>query len=152
MRDQFATCPRCQIALDPAPERSICTQCQGVMLSEATVSQLIADMIGDQVSQFGWQGKIAEPQPLVLEPRASASSEALTCPHCATAMEPRDLYGIAVDRCPAHGIWFDRQELADALARAYTAGQGRITPGEKLFMRVVMAGALAAWVLRIIAV
>src|SRR5262245_62297563 len=109
-RDEFPTCPRCQSALDARGARWVCGACNGMLVSDDEVSKLIADMLGTAVSVLGWHSRIAEPQKLVLAERP-AEGEALTCPRCTAALQPRTLYSIKVDHCDAHGIWFDAQEL-----------------------------------------
>jgi len=148
-RDEFATCPRCQAALDPRGDRWICSQCTGLLLPEPALSQMIAEMIGSTVSALGWRGKVAEPQPLVLTPREA--TEHLTCPRCTTQMEATNLYGIEVDRCPAHGLWFDRDELEKALQRGLEAGRTKTPAAEKVFAGALMTAYIAAWVLRFLA-
>ena len=148
LRDAFPTCPRCRAALDPRGDRHVCTGCDGALVTEPVVSQLIADMIGDQVSALGWAGKVAEPQPLAFLARSSAQT--LVCPCCDATMETLDLYGIAVDRCAAHGVWFDKQELADTLTRAYDANKITSTRGERVYMKIVFAGYIAARLLQAI--
>lgn len=146
-RDEFPTCPRCATALDRRGERLVCTACHGLQLNEAEISQLVAEMLVETVSMFGWRDRVAEPQPLALEDRAG---ERLTCPQCVAAMEPRRLYGLDVDRCPAHGIWFDGEELEQALQAAATLGKRRSTVGEKVFAAVAGPALIAAYVLELV--
>jgi Zn-finger nucleic acid-binding protein len=41
------------------------------------------------------------------------------CPRCQRGLATRDLQGVEVDQCGAcGGIWFDRGEIAEVLARA----------------------------------
>jgi Zn-finger nucleic acid-binding protein len=144
-RDEFPTCPRCKGALDAAGARLICKQCQGALVTEPEVSQLIADIVGNVVSTMGWSGKVAEPQPLVLEAREGGAG--LVCPRCASAMQAHKLFGIAVDRCGEHGIWFDKTELEGALQAAVTANRPRSTVGEKVFGGVFITAYIAANIL-----
>jgi Zn-finger nucleic acid-binding protein len=151
MRDAFATCPRCQTALDPRGDRAVCGACQGLLIGEARLSQMIADLLGDQVSDRGWSGKVAVPEPLPLEERAARSDQVLTCPRCAAAMETKRLHEIAIDRCAAHGLWFDRDELEQALQRAAAAGRMGATTGEKTLLALTFAAVLAAELIGLIA-
>jgi hypothetical protein len=47
-----------------------------------------------------------------------------TCPSCQTTMTVETFHGATIDRCAAHGIWFDDAELAEVLAAAGTATGG----------------------------
>jgi Zn-finger nucleic acid-binding protein len=40
------------------------------------------------------------------------------CPECGTAMATVKLGSVALDRCEAHGVWFDDKELAALLKQA----------------------------------
>ena len=148
-RDRFPECPRCHVALDARGTRWVCTRCHGILIADAEVSQMVADIVGDTLSHFGWKGKIAEPQPLELQPRTVAADDALTCPRCVATMEGHVLYGLDVDRCPAHGVWFDHQELENALQIA--SGAGRLSSrGETAFGIIASAALLAAYVLQFV--
>ena len=144
-RDEFPTCPRCQGALDAAGARLVCKQCEGALVAEPEVSQLIADIVGNVVSTMGWSGKVAEPQPLVLEAREGVAG--LVCPRCTSAMTAHTLYAIPVDRCAEHGIWFDKAELEGALQAAVTTNRPRSTLGEKVFGGVFITAYIAASIL-----
>jgi Zn-finger nucleic acid-binding protein len=141
-RDEFPTCPRCKTALDAGRTRLICKQCEGALVTEPEVSQLIADIVGNVVSTMGWAGKVAEPQPLALEPREGGAG--LVCPRCTAAMTAHKLYGIAVDRCDEHGIWFDKSELEGALQAAVRVNRPLSTLGEKVFGGVFITAYIAA--------
>jgi len=149
LRDRFATCPRCKAGLDERNERWVCGGCGGLLITEAAVSQMIADMLGDQVSANGWSGKVAMPEPLALEPRSGG--EDLTCPRCATTMTAVSLYGIPLDRCGEHGLWFDKRELEQVLAQSTIAHPPPRPTSERVFGTVVLAVTIAAELLRLIA-
>jgi Zn-finger nucleic acid-binding protein len=116
-RDAHRTCPRCNAALREFHDRLICDTCGGVMLSTDDLRAAIADLTG-------------------LEPMLSYRSEApgeRLCPHCArpmtTAKLTLELEGTRpvkpkteLDRCAAHGLWFDDTELA--LVLEPVAGKG----------------------------
>jgi Zn-finger nucleic acid-binding protein len=148
-RDEFATCPRCGAALDATPDRLTCKPCGGIFLTEPAISKLIADMLGTAVSHLGWSARVAEPQPLKLVER-EATEAAPTCPRCTTAMAPKSLYGIAVDRCEAHGIWFDKSELEATLQKAAKVDRFKSGWGEKVFGGVMIAAYIAGTVLQLI--
>jgi Zn-finger nucleic acid-binding protein len=148
-RDDFPMCPRCDVALDANGARWVCKTCSGILLTEPEISRLVADMLGAAVSELGWTSRIAEPQPLKLAER-EAEGQAPVCPRCAAAMAPRSLYGIKVDRCSEHGIWFDREELEQALRAASSVEKLRPGLGEKLFAGAIATAYIAAAVLQII--
>ena len=101
-------------------------------------------MIGGTVSALGWHGKVAEPQPLKFSDRATEPGDPATCPRCTAAMQPLMLYGIKVDRCGEHGVWFDRDELQAALRTASSVEKQRSTLGEKAFAGALFAAYIAA--------
>jgi Zn-finger nucleic acid-binding protein len=95
-------CPRCLVALALVPHRdrwvAACSQCAGVWLDAQEAAVLLAP--------FGASS---------LRPAAPrAGTGPLACPHCKVAMAAlvTPVGGIEIDRCPAHGVWFDRDELA----------------------------------------
>ena len=54
------------------------------------------------------------------------AADARECPRCPTKMASVALYGVALDRCPEHGIWFDGEELGRVLnlnGQAYASRQ-----------------------------
>ena len=53
--------------------------------------------------------------PLAFLPLSPRTDSPLHCPTCDKPMEPVRLASVLIDRCPAHGIWFDPDELSEAL-------------------------------------
>ena len=55
-----------------------------------------------------------------------------SCPQCSQGMVPVSVGSVALDRCVAHGIWFDSQELDAVLRRAgdYSERDGFDAPKE----------------------
>ena len=51
------------------------------------------------------------------------AGDALPCPICRAAMRAWSAREVVIDRCDAHGVWFDRAEL-DALVAHARAGAG----------------------------
>ncbi len=51
------------------------------------------------------------------------AGDALPCPICRAAMRAWSAREVVLDRCDAHGVWFDRAEL-DALVAHARAGAG----------------------------
>lgn len=103
-------CPVCsERGLDAQGARLVCGTCSGVLVTEAEVRRLVAD------AKKHWVNDIVDEAPLELGEVASAEP-VRRCPSCMTAMTKHDLYGVIVDRCGAHGVWFDGEELAKILA------------------------------------
>lgn len=94
-------CVACGVALNPAGKTWRCA-CGGAWVTEAW----LVDMAEQQKGRFAklpWEDRAGSPR---------------ACPECATPMQTVALAGIELDRCAAHGIWFDAQELPAALAKA----------------------------------
>ena len=135
MRDEYATCPRCGAALDLQGKRLVCTEGCGVLVTEDELRTLVRDMYGVKPQ------KAIE---LVFEP-PQAPEPVRTCPSCTTGMAKHVLYTIQVDRCSAHGVWFDRDELAAVLAKVGEQHGESVTLREKLTAGGVLAGIYIAW-------
>jgi Zn-finger nucleic acid-binding protein len=58
--------------------------------------------------------------PRALDGAAITTAEGLACPLCAAPLQACTVRGVTVDRCIAHGWWFDRSELDHLLG--HTAG------------------------------
>jgi Zn-finger nucleic acid-binding protein len=61
-----------------------------------------------------------------LQPAGRASSR--RCPTCAVALAEARLFGVAVEHCAAHGVWFDGGELERSLHGAATTFYRRYRP------------------------
>ncbi len=107
-RDAFATCPIDKAALDPDPDdrKLSCSQCRGALVTEAEVSRVLAELLLHD-----------EPKPLELD-KPTETAPLRTCPRCQQTMTKHGLYGIQIDRCEAHGLWFDSEEMARVLNEA----------------------------------
>lgn len=44
-----------------------------------------------------------------------ATATPRSCPRCTTEMKAVSIYGVTLDHCGEHGIWFDGEELAKVL-------------------------------------
>ena len=111
------TCPRCDRNLrlwGTASERyERCFRCNGVFMDEQTLGALCAE-----ISPASHAPPLRAPAPTT-EPRRR-------CPLCRDPMEKvepgydrRSEYEpLLLDRCGAHGIWFDALELEALLVRA----------------------------------
>jgi len=100
-RDEYERCPRCNLELVDAGAGRGCTQCQGVFIPEPVLREMANDMPTP-----------AAPVTLAWEVEQRAR---LKCPSCTELMEAVLLNRIPIDRCTAHGVWFDRGELGAVL-------------------------------------
>lgn len=106
-----------------------------MLVTEAELRELISQM---EVTTA--QPEMRERE-LALRPTQGAEP-AIVCPRCTTRMTKHDLYGMLVDRCEAHGIWFDRSELETALANAGEEAS-KMPLGSKIALTAVTVGYLA---------
>jgi hypothetical protein len=68
----------------------------------------------------------------------------LPCAVCKHTMETLLLFQIAVDRCHSHGVWFDKDELAEVLRRSTIKPARPSDPGTTLAIAELAGeGALA---------
>ena len=103
-RDEMEACPRCGVDLIEAGVTRACTECNGVWIAVADVRDMAAQM---QIP----------PTPVDLPLDAHAHAQ-IACPTCRDRMRPLQLYGVEIDICDKHGVWFDANELALVLLRA----------------------------------
>ncbi len=103
-RDERERCPRCGIDLIDAVVARGCSQCGGLWIGPGSVREMVEQMRSPPT-----------PVRLVLTPHAR---DAISCPTCHDPMDTRVLYGVEIDLCTRHGIWFDGRELATVLLRA----------------------------------
>jgi Zn-finger nucleic acid-binding protein len=140
-RDEAATCPTCEghRALDPYGEnttRLVCDGCKGVFIALPELERLVAEAKKHAPTD------IVEATPLVLA--ATKKDEPLRrCPRCVTMMTKHDLHGIVVDRCEAHGLWFDHEELAQVLQKIDLASRPPASLAQKLAIGGLSAAMLA---------
>ena len=101
-RDATRPCPRCATSLVEAGLRWTCRGCEGVWITRDELDQMARRMIPDL-------------DPDVRLPVTTRATRApLACPFHGEALRPSRLGGVPVDDC-AHGVWFDGDELAQAL-------------------------------------
>jgi len=101
--DRVLICPACPgRELRFLGDRYGCEQCSGVFVENAAVVAMVSD-----IASTLWElpETTGEPGPRV-------------CPLCAQALVVDTLEAVAIDRCPAHGVWFDPSELATMLEHA----------------------------------
>lgn len=102
-RDAQLACPACARILLPqpgGPTRLWCEDCRGVLIPTAEVEALIADL---------------EKAPCVLPAGEPGERQ---CPRCVARLARFTLYGTELDRCAAHGVWFDAKEFVHVLEAA----------------------------------
>ena len=99
-------CPRCHRALDRVEcagvESEPCPECHGSFVTDGVFARM-------------WDRLAPLSQPPPFSPRVRGAPAA-PCPECRQPMERVALVGVPLDRCLAHGIWFDRIELETVLA------------------------------------
>lgn len=77
---------------------------------------------------------------------AAAGHGGLACPVCRGVMKAWNAKGVVIDRCDAHGVWFDRAELDHLVAHArqvHGGGSGIATGAAVVGGVAVVAGAAA---------
>lgn len=96
-------CPICQAPLVEAGRTNRCATCDGAWVREDVLVAMLEQSASTLVT-LPW--------------RANAEDHVRPCPECAVAMQTVALGTVALDRCAAHGIWFDAEELAALLGQA----------------------------------
>lgn len=107
--------------------RWLCDGCGGAFVEGAALEALAAEMTNG---------------PWELPPPAGAPG-GRRCPACALPLTVEELEGVTVDRCAAHGVWFDPEELPAALQHA--AGIAARSDD-----RIDAAAGLGSWLRRLI--
>ena len=102
-KDKRLGCPSCkETALTYAGERWPCDTCAGSFVENAALAAMISD-----VAQHPWE-----------VPVVTGAPGERNCPVCEVPMIVEVLEAVTIDRCPAHGVWFDEDELQAALHHA----------------------------------
>lgn len=96
-------CPRCPSSSLGAGALRTCEACQGAWVPEDALHERVSDMQAD-LPQLAW--------------RHTPSRPSRPCPECRRMMIAHELFGVPVDRCRPHGVWFDGGELAEVLHRS----------------------------------
>jgi Zn-finger nucleic acid-binding protein len=97
------TCPSCtdqQLAFQQ--DRWTCEACKGAFVAGDTLVAMVMEM-----TQRYWE-----------LPPLGATPGVRRCPVCEAALVAEPMEGVPVDRCGAHGVWFDAGELATTLERS----------------------------------
>ena len=135
-RDELAECPRCGKPLDPGADRVNCENCRGVLIADKHVLQVVIDTINQPLDALPLDDRTAR------EPN-------LICPACRNPMAPHSLYGIAVDRCETHGLWFDGDELAQMMQKVQaSAPSNKMSVEEKVTAGAYLAGLVVLNIIR----
>lgn len=118
LRDSFATCPRCDRALDAG---DTCGQCHGALYPDAVLYAEISNAqikaLLDPKRKTPWRREEFAAALALAASRDGAST--ITCPRCESQMRKHTLYDVEVDYCPAHGVWLDgTSELREVLRNA----------------------------------
>lgn len=106
-RDSNRTCPACNAPLREFRARLVCDACEGMLAPIEDLAHAIEEITG-VVPAFEYRGD---------------KDGKRACPACRAPMRTFELRVLldgmrakpspALDRCEAHGIWFDRDELAE---------------------------------------
>jgi Zn-finger nucleic acid-binding protein len=97
-------CPVCtglKLTLQPR-DRWACGACRGAFVENCALEGMVMEMVG---------------QPWAMPPPEGETGER-RCPVCAERMTLEQLEAVTIDRCGAHGVWFDPAELGNVLANA----------------------------------
>jgi Zn-finger nucleic acid-binding protein len=106
------SCPVCSAMTDLTLQvgRWACRGCDGLFVEYRTLEAMV-----QEITHQPWHVPVAD---------GRAGKRA--CPVCSSKMLVETLERITIDRCPSHGMWFDREELASmleaALSNSTTAG------------------------------
>jgi Zn-finger nucleic acid-binding protein len=119
-RDQQLACPVCTTSeLTFFGDRYACAQCSGTFVQNAAFEAMVIDISKEWFELPAVHGDAG--------PRG--------CPVCTNAMHVEELDSVPIDRCAAHGIWFDANELTVALERA----SGQFDQGWRAWLKRVFA-------------
>ena len=117
-RDQKLPCPRCSgRELAFLADRYGCDHCHGVFVENAVLEALVSEM-----TSTPWQ-----------MPATTGAPGGRACPICASALGVESLEGASIDRCRAHGVWFDPDELEAVLQQAGSPPGGVVGWLRRLF-------------------
>jgi len=96
------SCPVCQRPLELAGRTYRCPSCRGAWIAEDTLVALVEQRAPTLV-ELPWQAREGSPRP---------------CARCGAPMQTVNLGTVALDRCAAHGVWCDADELTALLEQA----------------------------------
>lgn len=112
-------CPACSDAV--LDKHGSCHTCQGIWLPD--------ELVHERLSLAFTGGGYSERH----------------CPSCDEKMDEPLIFDVPVDRCPTHGIWFDKAELDQVMARSRIEGwHSTAKPKPEDSLRMLVA-AVHAW-------
>ena len=123
-------CPVCQDrVLEEAGRTMRCAQCDGAWIAEETLVALLEQRTSSLVS-LPWKDRTDNTQH--------------PCAECQVAMQTVNLGDVALDRCQAHGVWFDADELTALLkqSKRFKTEPGDDSPNEHKGLLDVLRGLL----------
>lgn len=82
--------------------RLVCDKCGGGLVTNDELEVMMNEMSPDDQRPL---------EQRLLPGRATPR----TCPRCPASMKPFTMYGVTIERCAEHGVWFDGAELARVL-------------------------------------
>lgn len=101
-RTSTLSCPRCPTALSRG-ELGFCERCHGVWIPEPALRDRVSRMQDRPIPVLDWELESRNPLP---------------CVACREPMQTLALFDVPIDRCAAHGLWFDRDELSTVLLQS----------------------------------
>lgn len=112
-------CPRCKRALAAQTIGGLhlhaCGHCGGQTIEADSYTTLLASPPESLTALKAFGHSMASARTHQVDGRKISY---LPCPRCQQVMARRNfeqVSGVIVDRCPKHGVWFDGQELVDAI-------------------------------------
>ena len=119
-------CPACSnalVPLTPSPVPAhVCPACGGTWLGPET-SIHVMQGLGDAVTVELSAATVGVGRRAPLQAPSDLPDRA--CPTCASIMMPMTVAGVVVDSCPAHGTWFDRDELGRVASACKNLREGQ---------------------------
>lgn len=104
-RDEYEKCPRCNVELEDAGSVRACSQCRGQWVPYDVLMEMA--------------GEMSRPNRPRMHAMRDEGRAALLCPGCGKAMGTWKLRKVDIDRCEAHGVWFDKDELEAVLLATF---------------------------------
>ncbi|MBL9013322.1 MAG: zf-TFIIB domain-containing protein [Myxococcales bacterium] len=114
-------CPACDD--EQLSKHGACRACGGIWLSEELVHERLA-----RAPMFTGGGYSER-----------------HCPACDETMDEPLLFDVPIDRCAAHGMWFDKAELEQVIARANLGGWKSTPPPKPEDSLRMLIAAVGAW-------
>jgi ribosomal protein S27AE len=101
-RDDAPACAACGTVLAHVQTRLVCEACRGTLVATDELADMLNELSPADAGPL--DGRLVP-----------AAAPIRACPRCGEAMTSHALYGTAVQRCAAHGAWFDGGGLERAL-------------------------------------